>query len=92
MMMAGMAVAGMEDLVAMNALKNLLTAAVNGVAVLMFAWAGVVEWPAALLMAAGAISGGYVAGRFAKRIDPRVVRTGVIALGTLLTMYFWIEQ
>jgi uncharacterized membrane protein YfcA len=92
MMMAGMAVAGMEDMVAMNALKNLLTALVNGTAVLLFAYAGAVEWPAALVMVTGAVLGGYAAGRVAKRIDPAIVRACVIALGTLLTVYFFFKN
>jgi hypothetical protein len=89
MMLAGLALAGMEDIHAMNALKNLLSTLINGVAVATFAMAGVVAWPYAGVMAVGAIAGGYLAARYARRIDPKFVRWFVIASGAFLTVYFF---
>jgi uncharacterized membrane protein YfcA len=91
MMMAGLALAGMEDVLVMNALKNLLTGLVNGIAVVYFAVVGAVAWPQALVLAVGAIAGGYLAGRFARKLDPRWIRGGVIVVGTLLTIVFAIR-
>lgn len=91
MMLAGLALAGMEDVHAMNALKNVLSTFINGVAVVTFAVAGVVAWPYAGVMAVGAIAGGYLAARFARRLDPKFVRWFVIVSGAALTVYFFLK-
>jgi hypothetical protein len=91
MMLAGLALAGMENIHEMNALKNVLSTLINGVAVVTFASAGVVVWPAAGVMAVGAIAGGYLAARYARRLDPKYVRWFVIASGAVLTVYFFLR-
>ncbi len=75
----------------MNALKNLLATFINGIAVVTFVIAGAVAWPQALVMVAGAIIGGYVAGHQARKLDPRLVRRFVIAVGVVMTAYFFLR-
>lgn len=82
---------GMEHIHEMNALKVLQASLVNGVAVLTFALAGAVLWPAALLMAAGGILGGYGGAALARRINPAAVRWIVIVISVSLTVYFFIR-
>ena len=90
MMMAGLTLAGLDDPHAANALKNLLAAAINGVAVLVFVASGVVVWPAALTMLVGAVAGGVLGARLAQRIPAQALRMVVITIGSLLTLwYFW---
>ncbi len=90
MMMAGLTLAGIEQLHLANALKNLLAAAINGVAVVVFVVSGIVDWPSALVMLAGALCGGFMGARVARRIPAQVLRTVVITVGSLLTAwYFW---
>ena len=59
MLLAGLALAGLEDLRVANALKNGLSALVNGVAVALFVTQGIVVWPATLTMMLGAALGGF---------------------------------
>jgi uncharacterized protein len=54
---------------------------INGVASIYFVWAGLVSARAALIMTVGAVTGGYVGGRLARRTPANVVRALVIAIG-----------
>src|SRR5918911_214500 len=59
LMLAAMGLLGITDIRRANGLKNYLGMCLNSVAVVGFALAGLVSWPSALLMAVGAILGGY---------------------------------
>jgi hypothetical protein len=74
-----------EDIQHKNAVKNLLAVLINGVASLYFAWAGLVDARAALIMTFGAVAGGYLGGRAARRTPARVVRGLVVSIGLALT-------
>ncbi|MBP7145969.1 MAG: sulfite exporter TauE/SafE family protein [Acidobacteria bacterium] len=89
LMLAALSLVGMTNIHAMNALKTLLSALINGVAVVAFAVAGVVAWPQALLMIAGAVVGGYGGAWYAQKIDPRLVRRFVVLTGAAMTAYFF---
>ena len=69
------------DIHGMNGIKNLLAALVNGVASIYFVATGLVDGRAALLMTAGAIVGGFVGAKVARRAPARVIRALVIAIG-----------
>lgn len=81
---------GLENIHEMNALKTLQASLVNSMAVLAFVFAGVVDWPLALLMTAGAVLGGYGGAAIARTVSPRVVRWIVIAISVTLTIYFFV--
>jgi uncharacterized protein len=82
---------GLEQIHEMNALKVLQASLINGVAVLTFALAGAVQWPIALVMAAGRIVGGYGGAALARRINRIAVRWMIIAISVSLTVYFFIR-
>jgi uncharacterized membrane protein YfcA len=88
LMLALLEMMHMEDIHAMNGVKSLLAAAINGAAVVTFIVAGAVVWPQATLMIAGGILGGYGGARLAQRIPTRVVRGFVITVGCFMTLYF----
>ena len=92
MMLALLTMLRMDDIHAMNALKTLLNAAINGAAVVTFIAAGAVLWPQALVMLVGAVLGGYGGAHFAQKIDPRVVRRFVIAVGICMSVYFFLRH
>jgi uncharacterized membrane protein YfcA len=81
MMLAALAILGLTDIHEMNALKNLLAIAINGVAAVYFVTQGAVLWTDAALMAAGSIAGGLAAAVLAHRLGRRLVRQAVIAIG-----------
>jgi uncharacterized membrane protein YfcA len=72
-----------EPLQRLNAIKNVLTSAVNAVAALVYiVVAGDrVHWVAAGLVAAGSVVGGYLGGKFGRRLPPLVLRTAIVVLG-----------
>ena len=72
-----------ESLQRLNALKNVLTTAVNGVAAGAYVVVATdrVDWRAAALIAVGSIAGGYVGARFGRRLPPAVLRAAIVVLG-----------
>ena len=92
LMLATLGMMGMENINEMNAVKTLLQASINGVAVITFIIAGAVAWPQAILMVVGAIAGGYGGAYFARQIDQRWVRLFVILVGFSMTLYFFLRR
>ncbi len=90
-MLAVFALLGPKDLNAMNALKSALGAAINLTALATFIFAGVVDWPRALVMAAGSVAGGFLAAATARRLDARKVRRAVVVFGWALTAAFFVK-
>jgi hypothetical protein len=89
LMLATLALMGMEEIHTMNALKTVLGSLINGIAVVVFIWFGKVMWPQALIMIAGAVIGGYFGAYYAKKLPPSTVRAFVIAVGVSMTAYFF---
>jgi uncharacterized membrane protein YfcA len=88
LMLALLEMMRMEDIHAMNGVKSLLAAAINGAAVITFIVAQAVVWRPATLMIAGAILGGYSGAQLAQKIPVSVVRGFVIGVGCFMTLYF----
>ena len=89
LMLAILAFSGLPNLNAMNAIKNLLALAINGIALVPFVWAGIIMWPQALVMACGAVLGGYFGSRIGRRVPARIMRGAVISIGTVMAIYFF---
>jgi uncharacterized membrane protein YfcA len=81
LMLAALAILGVEDIHLMNALKNMLALCINGVAAAYFMWNGMVSWPEAIFMAAGAIVGGMAGAHLARRVGRTAVRRIVVIIG-----------
>jgi uncharacterized membrane protein YfcA len=88
MMMAVWGLLEQAEPKAMNPAKTLLVAASNAVAVVIFAAAGAVRWPAALAVLAGALLGGYGGARLARRLAVGLIRALVIAITAAMTLAF----
>ncbi len=80
---------GQTRLNAMNGAKNLVSALLTAIAVAIYAWGGVVSWPHALVMMLAATAGGYLGARFARRIPPPVLRSGIVVTGLIMTVLFF---
>jgi uncharacterized membrane protein YfcA len=85
-MLAVLGFMGLCDIHAANGIKSFFGMCINGVAAAWFIIQGAVDWPAALIMIAGSIVGGYAGGRFAKRIGRARARTAVVVIGLLVTV------
>ena len=64
-----------------NALKNILTAIVNGVAGIYFAFAADVAWAPALIIACASIVGGQIGAHYGRRLHPAVLRGVIVVVG-----------
>lgn len=90
MMLALYSLFALDTLTRMNALKTWLSVLISGVAVLTFIVAGLVDWPAALVMLAGTVLGGVTGARLARRLPALWLKRIVVALGSVLTAaFFW---
>lgn len=85
-MLAAMGVLGLKDIHRANGIKNFLGICINSVAVVAFAISHLVSWPRSLLMAGGALIGGYVGARTARRVGPVVIRRAIVVIGLVITV------
>jgi uncharacterized protein len=84
------AIFGHEDIHESNALRNATITVVTIIGVAIFARAGVIRWPPALVMMAGSILGGYGMVRFLRKVNPWFVRNAILGWASILTIYaFW---
>lgn len=90
LMLAALGLMGLTNIHQMNGLKNWGGGVMNLVAVAIFAFSGIVHWPVALAMAAGAGIGGFAGSKLAQRVGQQWVRRAivVIGLGSGLAMLF----
>jgi uncharacterized membrane protein YfcA len=72
-----------ESLQRVNGVKNVLVGLVNSVAALLFIIVADVNWLAALLIAVGAVLGGFLGALVGRRLPVVVLRTIIVAVGLL---------
>jgi hypothetical protein len=83
---------GLEDIHAMNGLKNFFGICINSVAAGYFILRGAVVWPAALVMILGATLGGYAGAHFARRIGKEKARIAVVVVGFGITILLFLQR
>jgi uncharacterized membrane protein YfcA len=88
-MLAMLAVLGMTDVHAMNALKSVLGFVINGVAVVTFVVARAVYWKHGIIMIFGGIVGGYLGAHYALKMPQKWIRVFVVLVGAGMTIYFF---
>ena len=76
-----------ETLQRVNALKTSLTAVVNGVAAVAFAFLGPVVWSAAVVLAGTTMVGGMLGAVVARRLSDRALRWAVVVIGLAAAVY-----
>lgn len=86
MMLALLGFSGLKNIYQMNGVKNLAGAVMAIVATLYFWHAGLINWPAGLVMAAGTTVGGYVGSRLTHKISAHLVHDLTIAIGLIITI------
>ena len=81
---------GMSDLHRMNGLKNGLSFVLSAISVAIFAAAGLVVWPQAVMMMLAAIAGGYAGAPLARALPKPAVRAIIAAIGFgMSAVFFW---
>jgi len=90
LMLSALGLLGISDIHRANGLKNFLGLSLNSAAVVAFVVFGLVRWPHTLLMAAGALMGGYYGAEIARRLGRTFVRRAVVVIGlTIGCLMLW---
>jgi uncharacterized protein len=90
MMMATWSLLTTASLASMQPSRNLLNAAMNATASVLFIASGLIYWPQMLALLVGAAIGGYFAARLARRLDPARARIAISCLNAVMTgLMFW---
>jgi uncharacterized protein len=85
LMLASLGFIGLRDIHEMNTLKTLLASLINAVAAAWFVCAGLIHWPKAAIMTAGALAGYYLGSHFSQRIPQQRVRQIITIIGFALS-------
>jgi uncharacterized membrane protein YfcA len=80
-----------DTLTRLNALKQAIAFSVNVAAAIFFIFSGKVVWPAALVMAVGALIGGTLGGKLAGRIKPSTLRWTVVTIGVIVAIIYFVR-
>jgi len=92
LMLASLGLMGLEDIHEMNCLKTILGSLINQVAAVYFIVVGLVDWPRAGVMTAGALLGYFAGAHWSQRIPQKQVRWLISAIGLGITVaLFWKE-
>ncbi|MFL6466024.1 MAG: sulfite exporter TauE/SafE family protein [Bryobacteraceae bacterium] len=89
MILAAFRLYGLTDIHGMNGIKTILSTALNAIAACIFIAAHQIWWRPTLLMMIAGIAGGYLGPVLARRMKPEIIRAIVIAVGIIMTVYFF---
>ena len=92
LILAMLALLGMDQIHTMNGLKAWITTVSNGVAAVYFIGKHAIHWQEAVVMIVGALLGGYFGAYYAQKTKPEYVRGIVIVIGFGLSAYFFAQQ
>jgi uncharacterized membrane protein YfcA len=90
LMLAALTAAGLAVRNA-GATKNVMAGVMNAAAVVLFIWRTPVDWMIVLYVAVAAIAGGQLGVFLLRRINETVLRIGITAIGTALTIGLFIR-
>jgi uncharacterized protein len=85
LMLAWLGFIGLTDIHQMNTLKTILGSLINLVAAVWFICAGLIDWPRAAVMTAGALVGYYLAAHYSQKIPQQQVRRIITVIGFVLS-------
>lgn len=90
LMLAVFGLLGMRHIHEMNAVKTVFAILINLVAAAYFTAVGLIAWPQAAVLTAGAAAGYFAGAHCAQKIPQRAVRTVISAIGLAISaVLFW---
>jgi uncharacterized membrane protein YfcA len=92
LMLASLGCLGLTDIHEMNAVKTVLSSIINQVAAAYFIFAGLIDWPKALVMTAGALAGYFLGAHYSQRFSQRRVRQIITGIGLLISAVMFYKQ
>ena len=90
-MLAMFRLLGVHDLRVANGLKNLLSAVLTLMAVVVYALGGIISWGEILPMAIAATLGGFAGARVGRVLSPVVLRNTIVLVGAITTVLFFLD-
>ncbi|MEV6344179.1 sulfite exporter TauE/SafE family protein [Actinoplanes sp. NPDC051851] len=91
LLVAGLALVLEETLARVSALKNLLSAIVGMVTILVYSIFGPVNWAAVAVVAPATVIGGYLGAKVARRLPAKVLRAVIVTFGLLVGTYLFVR-
>jgi uncharacterized membrane protein YfcA len=91
LIMAVLAIFGIQSIREVNALKVVATTIANGIAVVTFIVERQIVWHLCLLMMLTAAAGGYLGARYSRRLSARIMRIFVVVIGLGMAAYFFLR-
>ncbi len=88
-LLSALFLAGQRSLAGMNGLKNLISALLTSIAVLVYALGGLIEWRAGLVMMAAGVFGGYCGAAASYRFSDAALRGFIVFIGALMAAAFF---
>ena len=92
LMLASLGFLGLRDIHQMNALKNALGSLINIVAAAWFVASGLIDWPKAGVMTAGALVGYFVGAHYSQRIPQAATRRLITGIGFAISAVMFYRQ
>jgi uncharacterized membrane protein YfcA len=92
LLLALLALLGVDNIHAQNGMRTLLVSVANAAALVAFILAKAIFWPQALLMVLGASLGGYGGAYYAQRVPPQRIRRLVVLTGFAMSAYFFLRH
>ena len=92
LMLASLGLIGLTNIHQMNALKTVLGSLINFVAAAWFTISGLIDWPRAGVMTAGALVGYYFGARYSQRFSQQRVRQMITAIGLVISAVMFYRQ
>lgn len=86
-----LALAGHNNINAMNGMKLLVSSVVSIIAIVLFVYDDVIAWHEGGVVMVGTLLGGYVAATVSKRLAQQHIRTFVIFTSCVITGYFFYD-
>jgi len=82
---------GQSRLLTSVAMKAVMSATLTTISVTIYAIFGLIHWPLAVLMATGAMLGGWIGASFGYKIAPGWHRTGIVVIGVVMTVLMFLR-
>jgi uncharacterized protein len=92
LMLASLGFLGLGDIHEMNTLKTILASLINVVAAAWFICKGLIHWPRAGVMTAGALLGYFLGSHYAQRIPQQRVRQLITVIGFVISAMTFYEE
>ncbi|MAO50587.1 MAG: hypothetical protein CML16_06885 [Pusillimonas sp.] len=92
LLLAVFGVLGVGSLHVANCLKNVVSALLTAIAVIIYIVGGLIYWPQALWMMVAGTLGGYAGARASRLVPVLYLRWGIIVIGLLMTAFFFMRD